>query len=50
MSTATTDTPKPGSASGTKSETKFDAEAFAINLARAMESGGKALAAYLKPR
>ncbi len=42
MSTATTDTPKP--------ETKFDAEAFAMNVARAMESGGKALAAYLKPR
>ncbi|MCP3372045.1 PHA/PHB synthase family protein [Bradyrhizobium cajani] len=42
MSTATTDTPK--------SQTKFDAEAFAMNVARAMESGGKALAAYLKPR
>jgi polyhydroxyalkanoate synthase subunit PhaC len=42
MSMATTDTPKP--------ETKFDAEAFAMNFARAMESGGKALAAYLKPR
>jgi polyhydroxyalkanoate synthase len=28
----------------------FDAEAFAMNLARAMECGGKALAAYLKPR
>ncbi|WP_314950755.1 class I poly(R)-hydroxyalkanoic acid synthase [Bradyrhizobium cosmicum] len=42
MSTATTDRPK--------SETKFDAEAFAMNVARAMESGGKALAAYLKPR
>lgn len=42
MSTATTDTPK--------SETKFNAEAFAMNVARAMESGGKALAAYLKPR
>ncbi|TYO67381.1 class I poly(R)-hydroxyalkanoic acid synthase [Bradyrhizobium hipponense] len=39
---ATTDTPK--------SETKFNAEAFAMNVARAMESGGKALAAYLKPR
>ncbi|MCK1273532.1 MULTISPECIES: class I poly(R)-hydroxyalkanoic acid synthase [unclassified Bradyrhizobium] len=39
---ATTDTPNP--------ETKFDAEAFAMNVARAMESGGKALAAYLKPR
>jgi polyhydroxyalkanoate synthase len=31
-------------------EKKFDAEAFAMNIARAMESGGKALAAYLKPR
>jgi len=29
---------------------KFDADAFAMNLARALESGGKALAAYLKPR
>src|SRR3954463_2907378 len=29
---------------------KFDPEAFAINLAKAMESSGKALAAYLKPR
>jgi polyhydroxyalkanoate synthase subunit PhaC len=34
----------------TAQEKKFDAEAFAMNLARAMESGGKALAAYLKPR
>jgi polyhydroxyalkanoate synthase len=34
----------------TKAEKKFDAEAFAMNLARAMESGGRALAAYLKPR
>src|SRR5215472_11762904 len=34
----------------TKQEKKFDAEAFAMNVARAMESGGKALAAYLKPR
>jgi polyhydroxyalkanoate synthase len=42
MSTVTTDTPT--------SEKKFDAEAFAMNVARAMESGGKALAAYLKPR
>ncbi|WP_164937713.1 PHA/PHB synthase family protein [Bradyrhizobium guangxiense] len=42
MSMATTDTPKP--------DTKFDADAFAMNVARAMESGGKALAAYLKPR
>ena len=29
---------------------KFDPEAFAMNLAKAMESGGQALAAYLKPR
>ncbi|MCP3470008.1 class I poly(R)-hydroxyalkanoic acid synthase [Bradyrhizobium sp. CCGUVB1N3] len=42
MSTVTTDTPT--------SEKKFDAEAFAMNVARAMESGGKALAAYLRPR
>jgi poly[(R)-3-hydroxyalkanoate] polymerase subunit PhaC len=34
----------------TPAEAKFDAEAFAMNVARAMESGGKALAAYLKPR
>src|SRR5246500_868234 len=33
-----------------KQETKFDSEAFAMNIARAMESGGRALAAYLKPR
>ena len=29
---------------------KFHPEAFAINLARAMETSGQALAAYLKPR
>jgi poly[(R)-3-hydroxyalkanoate] polymerase subunit PhaC len=29
---------------------KFDPEAFAMNLARAMENCGKALAAYLQPR
>src|SRR6202044_2476765 len=34
----------------TKTVQKFDPEAFAMNLARAMESGGQALAAYLKPR
>jgi poly[(R)-3-hydroxyalkanoate] polymerase subunit PhaC len=34
----------------TKQEKKFDAESFAMNIARAMESGGRALAAYLKPR
>ncbi|MES1149961.1 MAG: class I poly(R)-hydroxyalkanoic acid synthase, partial [Bradyrhizobium guangdongense] len=41
MSTVTTDKP---------TETKFDAEAFAMNVARAMENGGKALAAILQPR
>jgi polyhydroxyalkanoate synthase len=34
----------------TKAEKKFDPEAFAMNLAKAMESSGQALAAYLKPR
>ena len=38
------------SAVTTEPQKKFDAEAFAMNIARAMESGGKALAAYLKPR
>ena len=28
----------------------FNPEAFSLNLARAMENGGRALAAYLKPR
>src|ERR1700761_144349 len=32
-----------------RTETKFNAEAFAMNIAKAMESGGQALAAYLKP-
>ena len=40
--------------SDVKTETQpkktFDPEAFAMNLARAMESSGQALAAYLKPR
>src|SRR5579863_843812 len=34
----------------TETEQKFDPEAFALNLARAMENSGKALAAYLAPR
>jgi polyhydroxyalkanoate synthase len=34
----------------TQATTKFDAEAFAMNIARAMETGGRALAAYLQPR
>src|ERR1700759_1799246 len=33
-----------------KTEKTFDPEAFALNFARAMESSGQALAAYLKPR
>jgi polyhydroxyalkanoate synthase len=52
MRTVTTDTPSSDNNFSEKkfSEKKFDAEAFAMNVARAMESGGKALAAYLKPR
>ena len=34
----------------TQAAKKFDPEAFAMNLARAMETSGQALAAYLKPR
>src|SRR3978361_1321493 len=34
----------------TKAAKSFDAEAFAMNLAKAIESSGQALAAYLKPR
>src|SRR6266404_246509 len=34
----------------TQPSKKFDPETFAMNLARAMESSGQALAAYLKPR
>lgn len=34
----------------TRPKPAFNPEAFAMNLARAMENGGKALAAYLKPR
>src|SRR3981081_4582375 len=40
MSDVTTETP---------TAKKFDPEAFAMNLAKAMESSGQALAAYLKP-
>jgi polyhydroxyalkanoate synthase subunit PhaC len=34
----------------TQATKKFNAEAFAMNVARALESSGQALAAYLKPR
>src|SRR5258707_3919494 len=34
----------------TRPAKNFNAEAFAMNIARAMESSGQALAAYLKPR
>ncbi|MDB5564182.1 MAG: class poly(R)-hydroxyalkanoic acid synthase, partial [Tardiphaga sp.] len=34
----------------TRTTKTFDPEAFALNLAKAMESSGQALAAYLKPR
>ena len=36
--------------SSTQATKKFDPEAFAMNLARAMESSGQALAAYLNGR
>ena len=36
--------------SNTQPAKTFDAEAFAMNIARAMENSGKALSAYLKPR
>ena len=39
-----TDVPKQAPAAP-----KFNAEAFAMNIAKAMENGGQALAAYLKP-
>jgi len=41
MSDVPTETPAPKT---------FNADAFALNLARAMENGGKALAAFLQPR
>src|SRR6187551_3876185 len=34
----------------TQVEKKFDPETFAMNIAKALESSGQALAAYLKPR
>ncbi len=36
--------------SSTQGSKSFNAEAFAMNIARAMETSGQALAAYLKPR
>ncbi len=49
MTDISTDT-KSASDSSPKDSSKFNAEAFALNIARAMESSGQALAAYLKPR
>src|SRR4051812_47607062 len=37
-------------ATETQTEKKFNPEAFAMNLAKAMENSGRALAAYLQPR
>ena len=34
----------------TQASKTFNAEAFAMNIAKAMETSGQALAAYLKPR
>jgi polyhydroxyalkanoate synthase len=49
MSDVTTETQAAKTTDKT-ADKKFDPEAFALNLARAMESSGQALAAYLKPR
>jgi polyhydroxyalkanoate synthase subunit PhaC len=49
MSDVTTETQAAKTAEKT-ADKKFDPEAFALNFARAMESSGQALAAYLKPR
>jgi polyhydroxyalkanoate synthase len=49
MSDVTTETQAAKTTEKT-ADKKFDPESFALNLARAMESSGQALAAYLKPR
>ncbi len=49
MSDVTSDSQAAKGADKTAGKT-FDPEAFALNFARAMESSGQALAAYLKPR
>jgi polyhydroxyalkanoate synthase len=49
MSDVTTENQAAKTAEKT-ADKKFDPEAFALNFARAMESSGQALAAYLKPR
>src|SRR5690349_18901397 len=45
---------QPGPASGASGQDgakpAFDIEAFSLNVARIVEKGGKALAAYVKPR
>ena len=43
-------TPAPPAAPEGAAGPKIDVEAFAANIARVVEQGGKALAAYLKPR
>ena len=49
MTDVTTET-QAAKAADKSADKKFDPEAFAVNFARAMESSGQALAAYLKPR
>jgi polyhydroxyalkanoate synthase len=49
MSDVTTETQAAKTAEKS-ADKKFDPEAFALNFARAIESSGQALAAYLKPR
>jgi polyhydroxyalkanoate synthase len=48
MSDVNTETNTQGSS--TQGAKSFNAEAFAMNIAKAMETSGQALAAYLKPR
>lgn len=50
MSDAAPESKTSPAAGQTETKQGFDPEAFSVNLARAMESSGKALAAYLKPR
>src|SRR4051794_36832705 len=50
MSDVSSSFAKTDKPAGQTADKTFDPEAFALNFARAMESSGQALAAYLKPR
>ncbi len=49
-STSPSDGANSGAATDKTSDKVFNPEAFALNLARAMENTGRALSAYLQPR